>query len=42
MLDDLRTHQTFIATLPLPLLLLAAVAAGRIRSMPRRTCGQGG
>jgi hypothetical protein len=31
MLDNLRLHQNFIAIL-LPLVLLAAVAAGRIRS----------
>ena len=32
MLDNLRIHQTFIATLLPPLVLLAALAAGRIRS----------
>ena len=32
MLDNLRIHQKFIAILLLPLVLLAAVAAGRIRS----------
>ena len=32
MLDDLRIHQTFIAILLPPLVLLAAPAAGRIRS----------
>ena len=31
MLDNLLIHQTFIAILPLPLVLLAALAAGRIR-----------
>jgi hypothetical protein len=32
MLDNLRIHQKFIAILLLPLVLLAALAAGRIRS----------
>jgi hypothetical protein len=32
MLDNLRIHQMFIAILLLPLVLLAALAAGRIRS----------
>jgi hypothetical protein len=32
MLDNLRIHQNFIAILLLPLVLLAALAAGRIRS----------
>jgi hypothetical protein len=32
MLDDLHIHQTFIAILLPPLVLLAAPAAGRIRS----------
>jgi hypothetical protein len=32
MLDNLRIHQKFVAVLPLPLVLLAALAAGRIRS----------
>ena len=32
MLDNLRIHQKFIAILPLPLVLLAALAAGRIHS----------
>ena len=32
MLDDLRIHQKTIAILQLPLVLLAALAAGRIRS----------
>jgi hypothetical protein len=32
MLDNLRIHQTFIAILLLPPVLLAAPAAGRIRS----------
>jgi hypothetical protein len=32
MLDNLRTHQNFIAILLLPLVPLAALAAGRIRS----------
>ena len=42
MLDYLRTHQKIIAILLLPLVLLAALAAGRIRSTSRRACGQGG
>ena len=42
MLDDLRIHQKYIATLLLPLVVLAALAAGRIRSTSRRACGQGG
>jgi hypothetical protein len=32
MLDYLRIHQMFIAILPLPLVLVAALAAGQIRS----------
>ena len=32
MLDNLRIHRTFIAILLLPLVLVAALAAGRIRS----------
>jgi hypothetical protein len=40
--NDLCIHQKFIAILLLPLVLLAAVAAGRIRSTSRRACGQGG
>ena len=32
MLDNLRIHQTVIAIVPLPLVLLATLAAGRIRS----------
>jgi hypothetical protein len=32
MLDNLRIHRKFIAILLLPLVLLAALAAGRIRS----------
>ena len=32
MLDNLRLHRKFIAILLLPLVLLAALAAGRIRS----------
>ena len=32
MLDNLLIHQTFIAILLLPLVLLAALAAGRIHS----------
>ena len=32
MLDNLRIHQNFIAILLLPLVLLAALAAGRLRS----------
>ena len=32
MLDNLRIHQKFIAILLPPLVLLAALAAGRIRS----------
>lgn len=39
-LDNLCIHQTFIAILRRPLVLLAA--AGRIRSTSRRACGQGG
>jgi hypothetical protein len=42
MLDNLRIDQTFIVILLLPLVLLAALAAGRIRSTSRRACGQGG
>ena len=32
MLDNLRIHQKFIEILLLPLVLLAALAAGRVRS----------
>jgi hypothetical protein len=42
MLDNLYIHQKFLATLLPPLVLLAALAAGRIRSTSRRACGQGG
>jgi hypothetical protein len=42
MLDHLLIHQTFIAILPLPLVLLGALAADRIRSTSRRACGHGG
>jgi hypothetical protein len=42
MLDNLRIHPKFIAILLLPLVRLAALAAGRIRSTSRRACGQGG
>ena len=42
MLDNLCIHQKIIAILLLPLVLLAALAAGRIRSTSRRACGQGG
>ena len=42
MLDNLCIHQKFIAILLLPLVLLAALAAGRIRSTSRSPCGQGG
>jgi hypothetical protein len=42
MLNNLCIHQNFIAILRLPLVLLAALAAGRIRSPSRRACGQGG
>jgi hypothetical protein len=42
MLDNLYIHQKFIANLLLPLVLLADVAAGWIRSTSRRACGQGG
>ena len=42
MLDNLRIHQTFIAILLRPLVLLVAPAAGRIRSTSQRACGQGG
>ena len=41
MLDNLRTHQKIIAIL-LPLVLLAALAAGRNRSTSRRACPQDG
>ncbi len=37
--DDLRIHQRFIAILLLPLVLLAALTAGRIGSPSRRACG---
>jgi hypothetical protein len=42
MLDNLRIHQRFIAILLPPLVVLAALAASRIRSTSRRACGQGG
>lgn len=42
MLDNLRIHQKYIAILLLPLVVLAALVAGRIRSTSRRACGQGG
>jgi hypothetical protein len=42
MLDNRCFHQKFITILLLPLVLLAAVAAGRVRSTSRRACGQGG
>jgi hypothetical protein len=42
MLDNLRIHQTFIAIPLLPPVLLAALAAGRIRSTSRRVCGKFG
>jgi hypothetical protein len=42
MLDNLYIHQKFIAILLPPLVVLAALAAGRIRSTSRRACGQGG
>jgi hypothetical protein len=42
MLDNLRLHQTFIAILLLPLVLLAALAAGRIRSNVTQGVRQGG
>jgi hypothetical protein len=42
MLDNLCFHQKLIAILLLPLVLLAAVAAGRVPSTSRRACGQGG
>ena len=42
MLDNLRIHQKFIAILLLPLVLLAALAAGRIRSNVTEGVGQGG
>jgi len=42
MLDNPCIPQKFIAILLLPLALLAAPAAGRIRSTSRRACGQGG
>ena len=32
MLDNVLIHQTFVAILLLPLVLLAALAAGRVRS----------
>ena len=37
--DDLCIHQMSIAILPLPLVLLAAVATGRIRPTSRGACG---
>jgi hypothetical protein len=42
MLDNLCIHQKFTAILLLPLVLLAALAAGRIGSTSRRARGQGG
>ena len=43
MLDNLCTHQKIITILLLlPLVLLAALAAGRNRSTSRRACGQDG
>ena len=42
MLDNLCIHQKFIAIPLLPLVLLAALAAGRIRPMSRRVCRQVG
>jgi hypothetical protein len=39
MLDNLRIHQTFIAILLLPPVLLAAPAAGRIRASVTRARG---
>jgi len=42
MLDNLRLHRKFIAILLLPLVLLAALAAGRNRSTSRRACAQDG
>jgi hypothetical protein len=42
MLDNLCIHQKIIAILLLPLVLFAALPAGRIRSTSRRACGQGG
>jgi hypothetical protein len=42
MLDNLCTHQKINAILLLPLVLLAALAAGRNRSTSRRACGQDG
>ena len=41
MLDNFRIHQKFNAILLPPLVLLAAMAAGRIRSTSRRACRQG-
>ena len=42
MLDNLCIHQSFNAIPRPPLVLFAALAAGRIRSTSRRACGQGG
>jgi hypothetical protein len=42
MLDNLRIHQELIVILLLPLVLLAALAAGGSAPTPRRTCWQGG
>jgi hypothetical protein len=42
MLDNLCIHQKFIAILLPPLVLLAALAGGRIRSTSRKAFGQGG
>jgi hypothetical protein len=41
MLDNLRIHRKFIAILLLPLVLLAALAAGRIRSNVTRSVRAG-
>jgi hypothetical protein len=41
MQDNLCIHQKLIAILLPPLVVLAALAAGRIRSTSRRACGQG-
>ena len=42
MLDNLRLHRKYIAILLLPLVLLAALVAGRIRSNVTQACGQSG
>jgi hypothetical protein len=41
MLDNLYIHQKFVAILLPPLVVLAALAAGRIRSTSWRACRQG-